>query len=267
MKKLLTASAAILAITGSAALAADFPALAPMPMAAPVAAGPSWTGFYLGAGGGWQWGEFDLDHATFDDALAVEVITPLERAFGANIDVDGPLATVTGGFDWQAGRFVLGAFASYDFLFEGDGEEENEVCFTLCVEEFEGQRWEVELDDIVTVAGRAGFLATDHVLLYGLVGWSWAEAEVAYFEGCEPVGACTNNLEYSGSEWTDGLTYGAGAEVIVWNNLSLGVEYRHIDFDDVDASGSRLAPDFSGETGGDVEVDSIRGVVRIRFGG
>ena len=170
-----------------------------------------------------------------------------------------------GGFDWQTGRFVLGAFASYDFLFEGDGQAETEVCFTGCVEEFEGQRWEVELDDIVTVAGRAGFLVTDHVLLYGLVGWSWAEAEVGYFEGCEPV-TC-DNLEYAESEWTDGLTYGAGAEMIVWNNLSLGVEYRHIDFDDVEASGSRLAPDFSGETGGDVDVDSIRGVVRVRFGG
>ena len=143
--------------------------------------------------------------------------------------------------------------------------ESNEVCFTGCTTDFEGQRWDVELDDIVTVAGRAGFLVTDHVLLYGLVGWSLAEAEVGYFEGCEPV-TC-DNLEYSESEWTDGLTYGAGAEMIVWNNLSLGVEYRHIDFDDVEAAGGRVAPDFSGETGGDVDVDSIRGVVRVRFGG
>ena len=69
MKKLLTASAAILAAMGSAALAADFPTPVAMPAPAPMAAaGPSWTGFYLGAGGGWQWGEFDLDHATFDAA-------------------------------------------------------------------------------------------------------------------------------------------------------------------------------------------------------
>jgi len=52
VKKLLIAGAALAALIGTPALAADMPLKAPLP-AAPAW---SWTGFYLGLNGGGAWG-------------------------------------------------------------------------------------------------------------------------------------------------------------------------------------------------------------------
>ena len=54
-------AALALASASSAAVAAD---MAPVPAPAPVT---SWTGFYLGAGGGLQWADLNLDNKFCND--------------------------------------------------------------------------------------------------------------------------------------------------------------------------------------------------------
>ena len=71
MKKLLVAVAAVAALTGSA-LAADIPAPAPAYKAPAMVSAPrmSWTGCYVGVGGGY--GMWNQEHTTYDIAgLAV----------------------------------------------------------------------------------------------------------------------------------------------------------------------------------------------------
>jgi len=64
MKKLVLALTAVAAFTGSA-IAADLPARTYSKAPAPVAYAPSWTGCYLGGGGGY--GLWNQENTHFDD--------------------------------------------------------------------------------------------------------------------------------------------------------------------------------------------------------
>jgi outer membrane immunogenic protein len=114
MKKILLALTAAAAFSGSA-YAADLPARMPMkaaPLPVPVA---SWTGCYIGGGGGY--GLWNQENQTFLEPPAVTVRsiqTDWETTGGR-----GYFGTVQGGCDYQFGlgshQFVVGAFGDYDF--------------------------------------------------------------------------------------------------------------------------------------------------------
>ena len=109
MKKLVIALAAAAALT-SPALAADMAAKAPL-RAAPVAYAPTWTGCYVGGGGGY--GLFDIETQQINIRLV----------FAINRSVDqggrGWIGTLQAGCDYQfpigANQFVVGAFGDYNF--------------------------------------------------------------------------------------------------------------------------------------------------------
>src|SRR5262245_18826728 len=108
MKRLLLATAAIAAaaVSINAASAADLrrPAPAPVTKAAPpVAAVYSWTGCYVGGGGGY--GLFDQEVRFVDSGT-------LSNDVGGR----GWFGTVQVGCDYQISpSIVIGAFADYDF--------------------------------------------------------------------------------------------------------------------------------------------------------
>jgi len=106
MKKVLLAAALSVSFAGAAA-AADLPVKGRVMAPAPVV-GYSWTGCYVGAGGGY--GMFDQRHRTID---------PLGVPFTAGeTDTAGKgwFGTVQVGCDYQfAERWLIGAFADYDF--------------------------------------------------------------------------------------------------------------------------------------------------------
>ncbi|HEX9903335.1 MAG TPA: outer membrane beta-barrel protein [Propylenella sp.] len=87
MSRLLT-SAAVFALLAPAAFAADIPVYeAPPPLVSPTPIAYNWSGFYIGAHGGFGWGSGAFD--------------------------DGPVIGGQIGMNWQWNNFVLGA--------EGDG--------------------------------------------------------------------------------------------------------------------------------------------------
>src|SRR5215475_7820836 len=106
MKKFLAALAAFAAMSGTAS-AADLGArpYTKAPIAAPVA---SWTGCYLGAGGGGAM--TNNDNNLFGPALEVTVL-PNTTNGGR-----GWFGTVQGGCDYQFNNWVIGGFADYDFM-------------------------------------------------------------------------------------------------------------------------------------------------------
>ena len=77
---------------------------------------------------------------------------------------------------------------------------------------------EVELDWMVSVIGRAGFLATPTTYLYGLAGWSYGHFEV-------------NELTFGWNKLndfeSDGMTVGGGIEKMLTPKWSLRGEYRY----------------------------------------
>ncbi len=111
MKKLATALAAIAAFTAPA-FAADMPVRTPVSVPAPVAYAPSWTGCYVGGGGGY--GLWNQENTGFIDGPPRVQFTSTTTAGGR-----GYLGTVGGGCDYQFGfaglNLVVGAFGDYDW--------------------------------------------------------------------------------------------------------------------------------------------------------
>jgi outer membrane immunogenic protein len=142
----LAAAAAFVAFA-PAAFAADMPS-APPPVQAMVPEEVSfdWTGFYVGAFGGYGFGESD-------DGLGT-------------IDIEGALAGGTVGYNHQIGQFVVGLEADGAW----SGIEGDDAGF------------ETSIDWLSTVRGRVGF-ALDNFLIYGTGGA--AIGEVTYFDGVD----------------------------------------------------------------------------------
>lgn len=140
----LAAAAAIIALS-PAAFAADMPvAQAPVEAMVPEQASFDWSGFYIGAFGGYGWGETDDG---FD-----------------SVDIEGALAGGTVGYNHQMGQFVVGLEADGAW----SGIEGDDAAF------------DTSIDWLSTVRGRVGF-ALDNFLIYGTGGA--AIGEVSYDDG------------------------------------------------------------------------------------
>jgi outer membrane immunogenic protein len=140
----LAAAAAFVALS-PAAFAADMPvAQAPVEAMVPEQASFDWTGFYVGAFGGYGWGETD-------DGLD-------------SVDIEGALAGGTVGYNHQMGQFVVGLEADGAW----SGIEGDDAAF------------DTSIDWLSTVRGRVGF-ALDNFLIYGTGGA--AIGEVSYDDG------------------------------------------------------------------------------------
>lgn len=256
-----------------AASAADVytPTVEPVPTPSPEVF--SWTGVYFGGGGGYNWTSFNTSQLV--TYCGIELVPgpfpcdagiddPAGRSYGGDFDTSGWFGTVTAGFDWQVGNLVFGIFGSYDF------QDQSKTSFNPVTyvddPDFDpqGQRWNVSLGNIGTVAARAGVAVAPRVLLYGLAGWSWSSADIGYSEGCFGGGGC-DNLAYSGSRSIDGWTLGVGAEVAVLRQASLRLEYRYTDFGSVSVSGDD-GGEFAGRTSASITDQSIRALLTFRFG-
>ncbi len=150
-----------------------------------------WTGFYLGGtlGYGWGDGRTSGDIGTF----------PFEQS--------GTLGTVYAGYNWQLGQTVLGIEAD---IGTGDfGASEVTSRGTL----------KSSLNAMGSFRGRAGFLISPALLLYGTAGLAWADMDFQY------VG------EKARSETFMGYQVGIGAELMVTNNVTLRLEALQTGFD------------------------------------
>jgi outer membrane immunogenic protein len=139
--------------------------LAPVPYAkAPVAAPAStWAGFYIGAHGGYAWGNHPQTYPL--EFFMLPAGTPLT---GTNSK--GWVAGGHFGHNWQYDRMVAGLEADLSAA-DINGTT------TTGIFAFGGDTFTVALDEKVkylgTVRGRLGWLPTDTVLLYGTAGLAW----------------------------------------------------------------------------------------------
>ena len=116
MKKLLTVIS-VAALIGTPAFAADMAVKAPPP--APVAAPVySWTGFYVGANGGYGWKDATVTFTPND--MNVQVTT-CGGVFGGtcapptSFGIAGGFGGLEGGYNWQFNRQWLGVETDFDW--------------------------------------------------------------------------------------------------------------------------------------------------------
>jgi outer membrane immunogenic protein len=228
VKKILTA--AILAISAGTASAADMPSAAPyqkVPYASPAY---DWTGFYVGAMGGYGWS--DQVRATVGGLTATASSTDLKGGFGGG----------TVGYNWQTGQVVFGL--ETDAAWSDMKYSELDFGATLAD----------KLQAFGSVTGRLGF-AANAALFYVKGGYAWADNQLS-------VSALGTTL-YSESHMHSGWTIGGGLEYMFVPNWSGKVEYMYADY----RNATYLTAFAPGGIGLGLTVNTVKAGVNYHFGG
>lgn len=215
MKKLVLALTALAAFTGSA-MAADMAPRTYAKAPAPVAVAPSWTGCYVGAGGGGSM--TNNDHNDY--------VTGTSIAAGPNLTTGarGWLGTVQAGCDYQFNNFVVGAFGDYDFMSVTGTISTGGTGFSsLTGTQKQDQQWAIGV--------RAGYLVLPQLLTYVSGGYTqahWQSSNLIPFPG---TGVGTVVLP---GDTKGGWFIGTGDEYALTGflpGLFWKTEYRYSEFD------------------------------------
>lgn len=145
MKKILLTTTGLIALGMAPAIAADLGARPYTKAPAAAIAINNWTGFYLGAMGGYA----------------------SENSDGIG-SISGGFAGGTGGYNWQFGNVVLGLEA--DAAWADVGARVGNPAIAAV---------ETRIRDMGTVRGRVGY-AFDQVLIYGTAGYAWADNRLTF---------------------------------------------------------------------------------------
>jgi outer membrane immunogenic protein len=199
MKKLLLGTIGLVALSGSA-MAADMAVkAAPPPYVAPIY---NWTGFYIGANGGWGQSHSCVD---FLNAAGVAVAQGCRDRSGGI--VGGQL-----GYRWQASQWVFGLEAQGDWA------------------DLSNQRVSLVFPALSTRTKTSGI-----GLFTGQIGYAW-NASLFYVKGGAAVtdtrlsildtASGTELVGSSATRW--GGTVGVGWEYGFAPNWSAGIEYDHL---------------------------------------
>jgi outer membrane immunogenic protein len=239
----------VLAALGLAALGMAAPASAADLAARPIVKAPpmvapiyDWTGFYIGANGGWGqtrncWGFVPIGGVFIAD--------------GCNTR-SGGLAGGQLGYRWQTGQFVFGL--------EGQGDWAN----------LRGSRVSA-IDPFFTLQAKTDAIG----LITGQIGYAWNAALLYVKGGAAVTGNQFNILDTltgvslasaSSTRW--GAAVGAGFEYGFAPNWSAGVEYDHLFMGNSNNSFSGLTPVGAAalnRVSQDVDMVTVR--VNYRFGG
>jgi len=140
VKKILLTTTGLIALGMAPAIAADLPARAYTKAPAAAIAINNWSGFYLGAMGGYAKENAD------------------------NFALSGGFAGGTAGYNWQTGNVVLGLEA--DAAWADVGATVGIIPGLASIN--------YKIRDMGTVRGRVGY-AFDSVLIYGTGGWAWSD--------------------------------------------------------------------------------------------
>lgn len=249
MNKIMARTAAIAALIGTSAFAADMPVKAPPVVSPPV---PNWSGFYGGVhfGGGWS-GEA-VNYSPGDPLFALVVAGKCceqPMASGYRIPQSGPVGGLEAGYNWRAGtNWVLGFEA--DFSFTGiSGAASGTTALFLSQMQTQTTSAEQGTNWYGTIRGRAGWLATPNLLLFGTGGFAYGRVfDSANYVFNAPPGqllfgfsfsppsvfsfqCSSNTVCFAGnsSGVRTGWTAGGGLEWLLDQHWSVKTEYQFVD--------------------------------------
>jgi outer membrane immunogenic protein len=242
MKNLTTCAVAIAALIAAPVFAADMLTKAPPP--APVPA-TSWSGFYVGANGGYGWdGDPTVSYtandpvvhfATCSGAAGTTCLSP--TTFG----VHGGLGGIQAGYNWQPDRrWLVGLESDFDWsAIRGSGTSNYLINAVggpapAAVRAAENVKW------FGTVRTRLGWLPTDSFLVYGTGGLAYGRVDAStvltssaltaagsamFGFACTPGVAC---FVGNTSRTLTGYGAGAGGAFAISSNVTLFAEYLYV---------------------------------------
>ncbi len=201
MRRFVVALLATSALSVSA-FAADMPVKAPV-YRTPIATPYNWTGCYIGAEGGGNWGSSSAD-----------------SAIGTKVDshnLSGGLAGGTVGCNYQMDSWVFGVEGDFSWTNKKGSSNLAAPVFNTAFSETIKESW------ISTLRGRVGYALYNSWLLYATGGVAWARANVDEFN---TAGA----LVGSDAHTMSGGTVGGGVEWMFAPQWSVKAEYLHVWF-------------------------------------
>ncbi|MGP9810847.1 outer membrane protein [Rhodopseudomonas sp. NSM] len=240
MKKFLLGSVALIALGAAPAMAADL-AARPYTKAPPmIVAMYDWSGFYIGANGGWGTSRKCWD-------FAGTTATPLATNLGEGChDASGATAGGQIGYNWQMGTWVFGLEAQGNWAdFKGSN-------VTVLGGLFDNQS-KVEAFGLFT--GRIGY-AWNNALLYAKGGAAVVSDKYEFIRRADGL------VTGTASETRWGAAVGAGLEYGFTPNWSFAVEYNHLFLDKKDVTFTNTAVERVKQ-----DADIVTARINYRWGG
>ena len=233
MKRMLTAAAAVLAISGQAR-AAD---LAAPTLPPPVPALYNWNGVYVGVNGGWGDGNSNWTDGTLGET--------------GRFQISGYLAGGSAGFNYQVGAYVFGIEGDFDWshLTGGSGF----TCGAIADAVSPPTGCQTQSEWLGTVRGRVGY-AVNSVLIYGTGGAAFGNIQT----GLIPPSTFDSSTE-------TGWTIGAGIEVGFAPNWTAKAEYLFVELPDATCT---TVVNCGGAVGSTVSFNEsiVRAGINFKFG-
>lgn len=179
--------------------------------------GGSWTGGYIGVGGG---------YGAAVNELSLQDRSPVPGSvFSASLDGfghEGGIIALSAGYDVQThARAVIGGFIDYDFM-NLDHED------SLDIDGFVSGGLDGEIKDILMIGGRVGYLTSSDTLVFASFGYATSELSPVTVSG-SIFGGPPASLTLIDGERLSGFFLGAGMETRLTADLSLKAEYRYVD--------------------------------------
>jgi opacity protein-like surface antigen len=163
-----------------------------------------WSGFYFGVSSGYQWSQLDFRYTTAPPITAQP-------------DSDSGLVGGHLGIQHQFGNIVLGVEGNFLSTFRNNFGRD--TCHpAVCVGPVSGR-----LNDIITVGPRVGW-AAGHWMPYATGGYASANF---YTRADTPAGVMIDEATTRHGGWY----LGGGLEWAVSPGWTMGLEYRHYEFD------------------------------------
>ncbi len=236
MKKTLLSGAAAIAMflaMGAAAQSADIIVDEPM---------TDWSGFYLGGHLGYGWADMSGAYDETDTE---------SQLFAEDLDLEGVVYGVHGGFNWQMDSIVFGIEG--DVSLTDIDDSENAASEGSDGAESEVQSGEVDL--LASVRGRLG-IALDDVLLYATAGVAIPDAEYEI----TGTGATDGKVKFG----EIGGVVGGGVEFAMTDSIRLRAEGLYYFFGEDES----LEDISDADTGEEVEFEDVivvRGGISFYF--
>jgi outer membrane immunogenic protein len=219
-RKFLLASVGAIALTGSAAFAADLPSRAPPPVYLPPPPIFTWTGIYIGGQVGYAWNNGSNRFNGFDPFFNGGQGVFLNSSVGGT--PNGVIGGGHVGYNYQINQWVLGL----------EGTVDGTSLSNTAVAAFpDGSNLQAHstADIQGSIRGRLG-VAWDRALIYatGGVAFGGFNTNVSFNgNGAAGLPFFTNA---SVSSTRTGWTVGGGIDYAVTNNWSIFAEYRYTNF-------------------------------------
>lgn len=190
------------------------------PMAAHAQAAPTadWRGAYIGV----SVGGFSSDVTGTDlDGY---------NTTGDQVDasVDGWSVGGQFGYDWRFNNNVVLGVSADGSVSDSTGDGIDSV--------YGDTVYSDHVKGLFSLRARGGFVINDRALIYATAGVAWLSRDLSV-EDSSTAGFGTAELGGESSDFQAAPTYGAGAEFRIRDNATIGIDWQHIEPDDVTVTG------------------------------